>query len=133
MRNVLIFITFFSLTFQAKAQKHDLEKISERVQGKQASVTEQSLRITKEKLQLEIENKKLRELLNSSEERIKELILEKKDLEQDLASTEKELSESDKRNILLSDQNDLLNTTLVEIQKLLKKSSLQEKNINLKN
>jgi regulator of replication initiation timing len=84
--------------------------------------------LSKEKIQLEIENKKLRELFKASEERIKDLTAEKNALEKDLKMSEKDVSMLDKSNEKLIKENAHLIETLTNIKQQIDSPIWQKKN-----
>ena len=83
--------------------------------------------LSKEKIQLEMETRKLRELLKVSEERIKELMNEKLTSENDLKACEKELSAIDKKNENLSEQINQARDTIDKISLLITSQKLSNK------
>jgi hypothetical protein len=83
--------------------------------------------LSKEKIQLEMETRKLRELLKVSEERIKELMNEKLTSENDLKACEKELSAIDKKNENLSEQISQARDTIDKIGHLITSEKLSYK------
>lgn len=105
MRIILSLFLCISLNLSSAATKEEKES---------------AIKETRDRLALELENRKLRELIAAHEERTKELSGSQKELEEDLAQSEKELSALEAKNDKLAEENTRLKQKLSTITNLLK-------------
>lgn len=117
-----LYLTFACFLVHAQTpMEKSSEGLSAVVKGSSSISTEKYIQLSKRKLALELENRKLRELLGSSEERIKQLLTDQKEMEKELVSLEKELATSEKQRDAIEDKNTQLQAALEEISTHLKK------------
>lgn len=105
MRIIVALILCTSLNYSSAASKEEKES---------------AIKETRDRLSLELENRKLRELIAAQEERIKELKATQKELETDLARTEKELASLEAKADKMEEETTRLRQKLSGIAGLLK-------------
>jgi len=84
---------------------------------------EQYIAVSREKLALEIEMRKVKALLQATDLKLQEVKKENKDLEKELAHAEKELSSSESQKDKLEDQVKLYQKILNQISTVIKQSN----------
>lgn len=112
----LLFFLIFSVSLV-----HAQDKVVKDI-GSERNLKEQYINVSREKLALEIDARKLKEQLKELEQKNKELSQENKDLEKEISTLEKELTSTDLAKDELEKKNQSLQGTLNQINQVLRKN-----------